>query len=351
MSNKPWPMILSALLTALVLVACRAGGAATVNQSDAPATALPAAEDHASDEHDHAGDLPALQPATLAAGERLLAVATTSLIADAVQRVAGELVDLTVLIPAGSDPHSYVATPQDMALLEDAHVIFVNGLGLEESLIPTLESLENKAAVVEVNLAVEPIEHVEDEADAAAEEHDHHHEGIDPHTWQEIANVQLWVETIEHALSELDPANAVSYAAAATAYGAELEQLAQEVRTTLAAIPADKRKLVTDHDTFRYFARAYGFEVIGSLIPSFSSLASISAQEMAALQQQITEQGVQAIFVGTTVNPRLAEQIAQDTGVQVVVLYSDSLSAADGDAASYVEMMRNNAGKMAGVLK
>jgi ABC-type Zn uptake system ZnuABC Zn-binding protein ZnuA len=146
---------------------------------------------------------------------------------------------------------------------------------------------------------------------------------------------RLWVETIEHALSELDPANAASYASAvATAYGAELGQLDQEVRATLAAIPADRRKLVTDHDTFRYFARAYGFEVVGSVIPSFSSLASISAQEMAALQQQIAEQGVQAIFVGTTVNPRLAEQVAQDTGVQVVVLYSDSLSAADGDAAT-----------------
>jgi ABC-type Zn uptake system ZnuABC Zn-binding protein ZnuA len=257
MYTKSWLTMLSALLVVFVLVACQAGSAPTADPSGSPATALPAAEEHASGEHDHddhPGEFPALQPVTLAAGERLHAVATTSLIADAVRRVAGDLVDLTVLMPAGSDPHSYVATPQDMALLEDAHAIFVNGLGLEESLIPTLESLENKAAVVEVNLAVEPIELAEDEADAAAEEHDHHHEGIDPHTWQEIANVQVWVENIEHALSELDPANAASYASAATAYGAELGQLDQEVRATLDAIPADKRKLVTDHDTFSYFA-------------------------------------------------------------------------------------------------
>jgi zinc/manganese transport system substrate-binding protein len=122
------------------------------------------------------------------------------------------------------------------------------------------------------------------------------------------------------------------------------------VRALLAVIPAEERKLVTEHDNMGYFARAYGFKVIGSVIPSFSTMATISAQEMVTLQRQIVGEGVAAIFVGSTVNPRLAEQVGHDVGVKVAPLFTDSLSAPGMGAANYVEMMRSNAKTIAEAL-
>jgi manganese/iron transport system substrate-binding protein len=154
--------------------------------------------------------------------------------------------------------------------------------------------------------------------------------------------VMHWVEIIEHALSELDPANTEAYESSAIAYLAELEALDNEIAAAVAAIPVENRKLVTDHETFGYFAARYGFEVIGAVIPSFSTLAAPSAQELAALQRQIEAEGVQAIFVGSTVNPSLSGQIAGDVDVEVVPLYADSLSEPSGPAPTYIDMMRHN---------
>lgn len=290
-----------------------------------------------------------LQPAALGAGERLRVVATTSLIADAVQRVAGERADVSVLIAPGVDPHSYVAAPRDLVALEEAHAIFANGLGLEESLLPAILEASGGAPLLEVNAGVEPIALAGDEQDDEGAG-DHAHGGLDPHTWQDVASVQLWVTNIRDALAALDPANAAAYKQAAAGYLGELEELDAEVRETLAPIPTERRKLVTDHDTFRYFARAYGFTVVGAVIPSFSTLATLSAQERAALQDQIAAEGVQAIFVGNTAANGVAEQLAADAGVQVARLATDSLTAADGPAPTYVEMMRANARAIAAAL-
>jgi ABC-type Zn uptake system ZnuABC Zn-binding protein ZnuA len=136
--------------------------------------------------------------------------------------------------------------------------------------------------------------------------------------------------------------HAPEYAANATAYTAKLVALHQEIATTLAAIPAAQRKLVTDHDNLGYLASAYDLTIIGAVIPSLSTLAAPSAQELAALQQQIKQEGVKAILVGNTVNPNVAQQLARDTGAAVTRIYTDSLSDADGPAASYIEMMRYN---------
>jgi ABC-type Zn uptake system ZnuABC Zn-binding protein ZnuA len=166
-----------------------------------------------------------------------------------------------------------------------------------------------------------------------------------------VANVIHWVKTIEQSLSTLDPANATAYQAAATAYTNELAALDAEIQTAVSAIPIENRKLVTDHESFGYFAAHYGFEVVGSVIPSFSTLAAPSAQQLAALQDQVAAEGVKAIFVGSTVNGDLAEQIAADLGVQVVPLYADSLSAPDGPAATYLDLMRYNMNAIVEVLK
>lgn len=181
-----------------------------------------------------------------------------------------------------------------------------------------------------------------DHAHAEEEGHHHHHEGPDPHTWFSIHAVEQWVENIEQLLSDSDPANAEVYAANAAAYLAELEALDMELDALVAQLPEARRKLVTDHDSFGYFVAEYDFDKVGTVIQSFSTLASPSAAQLAELQEQIEAEGIEAIFVGTTVNPDLAEQVAVDTGIRVVPIYTGSLSEEGGPAASYIDFMRYN---------
>ncbi len=284
-------------------------------------------------------------PARTTTGNKLRVIATTNIVADVVRQVGGDKIELTALLPPGSDPHSYQATPDDLRRLNDAQVIFVNGLHLEEAMAPVLENLDTPTPVVSVNdgVVTRELNGEEHDAAAAATSDAHDHDGVDPHTWMNPANVVVWSENITRALSELDPANAASYTAAAAAYVAELKQLDDELRTQFATIPVAQRKLVTDHDNLGYLADAYGFTVLGSVIPSLSTMAAPSAQEMAALQNQIKAEGASVILVGNTVNPAAAEQLARDTGAQVVPIYSGSLSDEAGAAASYIAMMRFNA--------
>ncbi|MBX3015275.1 MAG: zinc ABC transporter substrate-binding protein [Caldilineaceae bacterium] len=320
-----------------------------------------------------ADTFPMLTPVTLAAGEKLQVVASTSLVADVVAQIGGDQITLYALMGAGVDPHSYTPTPQDLRSLDDAQVVFINGLHLEENLTHLLANVNAPVVPVRVGVPTHEIstdeehtdeehtdeEHTDEEqaehadADHNAEAHAeaHHHEGADPHTWQRVGNVKIWVENIQRALRELDPAHADHYTAAATTYQAQLDALDAEIRTKVATIPTANRKLVTDHETFGYFAAEYGFTIVGALMPSLSTAAEPSAQSLAALQDQLAAEGVKAIFVGTTVNPRLAEQLAQDLGIQVVVLYSDALSAADGPAATYLDFMRYNLDAIVGALK
>jgi len=329
MRRQIWTIV---LLSFLLLSACAAPAApaaptAPVSQaSDAPAVS----EETHTDEGDH---LPELAALNLAEGEKLQVVATTNLVADVVGQIGGDAVDLRSLLPPGADPHGYQTTPDDLRAISDAHLVFINGLGLEEGMASILEEAEAKT--VPVNVGVEVITDEE-------EEEEHHHEGGNPHTWWSIAAVEQWTHTIEDSLSAVNPANAESYAANASAYRAELSSLQAEMETLVSQIPTEDRKLATDHDTLAYFARDFDFQVVGLVIPSFSSLAEPSAQHLAQLQDLIRAENVQAIFVGSTVNPRQAEQLAQDLGIQVVPIYTDSLSAADGPAATYVDFMRYN---------
>ncbi len=323
-------------------------------------------DDHAEEDPAHADRLSELAALNLAAGELLQVVASTNIIADVVAQVGGERIDLFTLIPVGADPHSFEPAPRDLLALNEAHAIFINGLGLEEQIESIIDSLEGAGVVVSVNTGVETTEfdgaqsydeeeehqegiHDEDAHDAGDDKHSHG--GADPHTWFSIHAVEQWVDQIEHILSALDPANADIYATNAAAYLVELEALAEELEAIVAELPAEKRKLVTDHDSFGYFAAVYGFEVVGAVVPSVSTLASPSAGELARLQDQIEEEGVAAIFVGTTVTPDIVQQLATDAGVRVVILFTGSLSAEHGPAASYVDFMRYNMTAIVNALK
>jgi ABC-type Zn uptake system ZnuABC Zn-binding protein ZnuA len=271
-----------------------------------------------------------------------------------VANVGDDHIDLTALLPVGADPHSFEATPSDYRALEGAHVLFINGLHLEEALAPILDSVRDETPVVSVNAGIQPLT-LADEAGHAgggeAETEKQGREGVDPHTWMDVRNVQQWVANIQQALSELDPANAAAYAENADRYLAELADLEKELADKVAELPVDERKLVTDHGAFGYFANAYDFTVVGTVIPSFSTLASPSAQDLARLQDQIGAEDVKAIFVGMTINPKLADQLASDLDIQVVPLYTGSLSDKDGPAATYIDYMRYNVNAIVDALK
>jgi ABC-type Zn uptake system ZnuABC Zn-binding protein ZnuA len=250
-------------------------------------------------------------------------------------------------MPVGVDPHNYTAAPQDLRTLNDADLILINGYGLEEPLMPVLGTLDGGAPVVSVSAGIAPLlpteahdEHQEDEHQGDEHPEDEHHHAADPHTWLSVPNVQAWVDNIATVLAARDPAHDADYGAAAAAYRAELSALDADLRAQIANLPQERRKLVTDHDEFGYFAQEYGFEVVGAVIPAVSTLAAASAQELAALQTVIRAEAVPVIFVGANVNSTLAAQLAADLGIQVVTLNISSLTTADGPIPDYPTLMR-----------
>lgn len=282
---------------------------------------------------------------------KLNVVATTTFIGDVTKQIGGDFIDLSVMMPAGADPHSFEPTPADLGKVADADLVFVNGIAFEAFLEKLIENAGDEAKVVTVSEGIETIAFVEGADEHADEEHAHDHGEFDPHVWHDPNNVILWANHIADALSTHDPENATTYRANAEAYIAELQSLDTWIEEQVAQIPEANRRLVTEHGTLGYFAARYGFEIVGTAIPGFSTLAEPSAQELADLADAIRDLDVKAIFVGNTVNANVVSQIAQDTGIQLVPMYTDSLSAADGPAATYLDFMKFNVEAMVGALK
>ncbi|MFH2103454.1 MAG: metal ABC transporter substrate-binding protein [Chloroflexota bacterium] len=282
------------------------------------------------------------------AGDRLQVLATTSIVADVVEQVGGDYVKVTTLLPLGTDPHTFEPCPQDAAAIVDAAIVFANGAGLEEFLQPLLGSAGATDKLVEVSAGIELLA-FEEEHHEGDEEHEH--EGGDPHTWMDPNNVILWTENIAAALSAADPEHAADYQANAEAYIAALADLDAWIRSEVAQVPAESRLLVTDHGVFSYFADEYGFTQVGTITGSFSTNASPSAQELAALEDDIRSFGIRAVFVGETANQSLAEQVAADTGIQIVIIYHASLTDDSGPVPSYLEFMRYNVSAIVEALK
>jgi ABC-type Zn uptake system ZnuABC Zn-binding protein ZnuA len=283
-----------------------------------------------------------------AADGRLQVVATTTIVGDVVSQVGGEQIDLHVLLPVGADPHSFDPTPQDIARVADADLVFANGAGLESFLNPLIESAGAADRVVEVSDGIELRQLSGGTAEAG---HNDSKSGLDPHTWTDPNNVMVWVNNIQQALSEQDPANSDSYAASAEAYTNELKSLDTWIREQVAQVPQDRRMIVTDHTLLGYFADEYGFNQVGALISGYSTLAEPTAKELADIEDAIHNLSVPAVFVGNTVNPALAERVAQDTGVRLVYFYTGSLTAPGGDASTYLKYMRYNVNVIVNALK
>ncbi len=281
----------------------------------------------------------AVPPKPSAAG-KLNVVATTTIIGDIAHNVGGDQINLTVLPPVGADPHDFVPSPRDVVAVSDADVVLVNGFGLEQFLGDLVRRAADSAAIVEVSSGVEPMALQLKEDDQA--ETNGAQPKTDPHTWTSPANAIIFVRNIEQALRAADPTHAQTYQANAQAYITQLEDLDTWVKNQIETIPPENRKLVSDHAVFGYYAQRYGLTQVGAVIPAFSSSAQPSAREMADLQAAIHQYQVRAIFVGTTTNKTLAEQIAHDTGVKLVPLFTGSLGAAGSGADTYLDYIRYN---------
>ncbi len=275
--------------------------------------------------------------APLEAKDGLKVVASTTLVGDVVQQVGGELIQLTTLLPIGADPHSFEPRPQDAVSIQDAQLIFLNGLELEHALEPVIHT-NARGTVIEVSEGIEPLTFNRAETGAG----DDAHASGDPHVWMDPTLVKVWVRNIEIALSQADPEHELQYQQNADAYLQQLDELDAWIVNQVALVPQEQRKLVIDHESMAYFANRYGFNVVGLVVGSISTLSSPSAQELAALEDLIMEQNVPAIFVDRSVSTNLADQVAQDTGIQVEGLYNGSLGDSSSGVTSYLEFMRFN---------
>jgi ABC-type Zn uptake system ZnuABC Zn-binding protein ZnuA len=309
------------------------------------------AEEHAGDEHGAAAEgmvIADLAPVDLTAGEKLTVLATTNIIGDMAHNVTGDLIDLTVMIPVGSDPHGFSPTPQDVATVAETDMVLSNGLGYEEFLSEVIENAGGEAIIIATSTGVETrdfeatADHDEADQEHASDEHAQAHEDVDPHLWMTPANAQVMVRNIAAALSALDPTNAAAYEANATAYEARLKDLDAWVQEQIATIPIENRQMVTDHEAFGYYADRYGLKVVGAVIPAYSTNVEPSAQELADLQDKISMLGVKAIFVNTTINPTLAKQVAADSGIRLVPLYAESLGEVGSGVETYIDFIRYN---------
>jgi ABC-type Zn uptake system ZnuABC Zn-binding protein ZnuA len=281
---------------------------------------------------------------------KLKIVATTTFVGDVVGNIVGEEADITILLQPGENPHAYQVTPQDMVDLSQADVIFANGLGLEEFLDELLEGSDSSGKVVIVSEGISVlIENGND--DNHHQEGDHRdHAGVDPHVWFDPNNVIIWTHNIENALTEIDPDQVEIYHNNAEAYRTELLDLDAWIQTQVDQISPEKRKFVTDHTSFGYFAEAYGFELIGAVIPSLTTESETSGQGLAELVENIKHNQVEAIFLGIDFDPTLSQRIAEEVGIDLVPLYFGSLS--DGPPAdTYLNFMRYNVSTIVETLK
>ena len=275
-------------------------------------------------------------------GDTLQIVATTSIVGDVVAQVACEQVSITTLLPPNSDPHTYQPTPQDIATISKADVLFANGAGLEVFLEPILENADAEEKTVDLSDDINLLTADEHSDSGRDEDQNIDHDSQDPHVWMNPNNVIAWVNVIQETLSELDPAHAAEYQNNARSYRAELSELDTWITTQVADIPFQRRTLVMDHLVLGYFAEEYGFQQAGAVIPGFSTLAEPSAQQVAEIINTIEKLGVKVIFVSDTAPPGIAERVAEDTGSQLVYLHTGSLTEPGGLASNYIDYMRYN---------
>ena len=298
-------------------------------------------------------------------------VVTTSILGDIVGEVMGDAADIETVMPLGADPHEFSASTRQAEEMVQADLLVVNGAGFEAGLEDVIDQARADGVPVfsfAEHVDLLPFEEHEHEEEAAAHsdddetheddtdhaasdaEHDDHGDD-DPHLWTDPRRVAEALQALPGAVGDLDSVDAAPLTERTAAYAAELMALDRDIESLVADIPEQRRVLVTNHEVFGYFADRYGFEVVGTVIPSVTTLAEPSAAELESLAQEIEEHGVPAIFAETTQSADLAETLADSVGdVEVVELYTESLGEEGSGAETYVGLMRTNAERIANAL-
>ncbi len=271
-----------------------------------------------------------------------------SILGDLVGQVGGERVKVRTLVGADEDAHAFQPRPSDARNVGGAALVVVNGLGFDDWMVRLARSGGYKGEMVVASAGIDTLAMTTD--DHHDHDHDHGHgddgdkadsKAVDPHAWQDVGNVRRYVANIADALAKADPAGATAYRANAERYDGELKALDTEIRAAFAALPAERRKVVSSHAAFGYFGRAYGIRFLSPV--GVSNNAEPTAQGVARLIRQLKAEKVPAVFIENVADSRLIERIRSESGAQIGgTLYSDALSKADGPAPSYVQMMRAN---------
>jgi zinc/manganese transport system substrate-binding protein len=265
---------------------------------------------------------------------RLDVVASFSILGDFARQVGGDRVTVTTLVGPNSDVHVYTPSPADAKKVSDARLLVINGLGLEGWLPRLVQSSGGKAIIVTASNGIAPRQLGSD---------------ADPHAWQSVVNAKRYVGNIRDGLNRIDPAGVATYNANAEAYLAKLDSLDREVRTTVTRIPEARRKVISTHDAFGYFAAAYGIAFIAP--QGVSTESEASARDIAAIITQVRTDKIPAVFLENISDPRLIRRIAAETGARVGgTLFSDSLTDENGDAPTYIDMVRHNIEALASAL-
>jgi len=275
-----------------------------------------------------------------ASGDRPRVVVTTNVLGDVVSDLVGDQGAVEVIMPPGSGPHEFQASPRQVAAMRDADALITNGAGFEEGLTEAIEAAEQDG--VPTFAAIDAVDTMQLDGDGST----------DPHFFTDPARMATAAQGIADFVVDKVPAlDTPAFADQAGATIDELHALDGEVERTLSAVPPDRRTLVTNHEVFGYFADRYGFEVVGAVIPAGTTQAEPNAAQLDELAHTIEEQDVPAIFVETSSPTRLADALADEVGdVDVVELFSESLGDEGSGGETYADMMRTNAGRIADAL-
>jgi ABC-type Zn uptake system ZnuABC Zn-binding protein ZnuA len=311
--RPPRVLLALSIIAMLVVSACGSGGSTSSSAPSAP---------------------------SLASDDRIKVVATTTVLADLVRNTGGDRVVVESLVPAGAEPHTFAPRPSDLRKIVDADVVVMNGLGLDDWLRPlAAEAKRPDAVLVELGHDLAGVTYLAEGAEGAGAVPAAAAPGepANPHLWLDVAYAEKYVDRIAEALSGVRPTDADAIGASAEVYRRTLAELDASIRTRIGALPEDQRRVVSFHDAFPYYAAAYGLDIVGVVTPVPGQ--EPSASEVAALVDAIRAAGATAIFAEAQFSPKVADQIAAETGAKVVAtLYNDSLGEPPAD--SYVGMMQ-----------
>jgi ABC-type Zn uptake system ZnuABC Zn-binding protein ZnuA len=272
------------------------------------------------------------------AKDKLLVVATASMIADMAKNIAGDKAIVECIVPIGGDPHTYTSTPRDVKLVAAADLILKNGLTFEGWLSELIDNSGTKGETILVTNGVKVIESAK------------YKNSTDPHAWMDATNGYVYIQNIRDALIKIDPTNKAFYESQHDLYRKQLEETHQYIHDLIQTIPAERRILITSHDAFQYYGRQYGIRL--EAIMGISTDVDVQTSDMVRLNKVIKESGVPAIFMESTINPKLLQQLAADNNITIGgELYADSIGDEESPAPSYIAMLRHNTEVIAKALK